>query len=235
MKEWRKMPSDWLTKEDQCPLADMKWVGENKADQIAALMLYIIFVHHRNDNETTNAQQLGQCSLTYTYLSDISGVSRAKIAGGIKILIQLDLITEVGIGRNNIYEVKNHDVFSGWAKLPARGLYGKNQKRISAFQNFHLRVKNELNALKIYLLVVAFRSNDLNNTKISYDKISTYTGIHRNEIKSAISLLINLNMLQVDSVDSDINKYSTANVYRLCYLEPYKHRGTTTKELEALS
>ncbi len=200
MKEWAKMPSFWIRDKDNFPFPGMKWSGSKKSDQIAALMVYIILVHHAE-------QATGLCSLTYTKLSDISGLSRAKISGGINILKQLGVIDLIGQGRNNIYKIENFEMHSGWAKLPAQGLYNSNYEKIPAFHKFHLRSKNELNAIKIYLLIVALRNNALNYTKIGYERISEYTGIHRNEIRSALSLLINLRLLQVDTEDSDINQF----------------------------
>lgn len=232
MKEWVRMPSYWLRDENHFPLPDMKWAGDNKADQIAALMVYIILVHHANDKITKQKKELGLCSLTYTELCDISGISRSKISGGIKILINIGVISEISTGRNNIYKIENYGSQGGWGKLPARRLYDSNHEKVHAFHRFNLRSKNELNALKIYLLIVALRDNSTNYAKVGYDRISEYTGIHRNQIKSAISLLINLGLLQVDTANSEVNQYSTVNMYRLSYLEPYKHRGTTAKALE---
>lgn len=235
MREWERMPSYWLRDEEHYPLPNMKWNGDDKADQIASLMLYIVLVHHANSEISPSKQELGLCSLTYTELNNITGLSRAKIAGGLKILIKLEVILEISTGRQNLYKIANFEAKSGWAKLPARGLYNKNLEKIPAFHRFNLRSKNELSAIKIYLIFIALRSNSTNYAIVGYDKISEYTGIHRNEIKSAISFLINLGLIQVDSGDSQVNEFATVNMYRLCYLEVYKHRGTSAKDLSALN
>ncbi|PAY03171.1 hypothetical protein CKO50_01195 [Pseudoalteromonas sp. HM-SA03] len=231
MKEWSRMPSYWIRDENSLPLSKMKWTGCNKADQIAALMIYIVMVHHANDEPTTKHPEVGTCELTYTRLSDITGLSRAKIAGGLRVLLNLEIIEDISVGRNNIFKITNFENRSGWAKLPAKGLYSKDLSRIEAFHSFHLRRKNELNAMKVYLVILALRSDAKNYAIVSYDKLSMYTGIHRNELKSAISLLINLNLLQVDSGVSDMNEYATVNMYRPCYLEPHKHRGTIGRKM----
>ncbi|MGZ8189119.1 MAG: helix-turn-helix domain-containing protein [Methylosarcina sp.] len=152
MKEWARMPSFWLRDEENLPLPAMKWSGSSKSDQIAALMLYVVLVQNACDKPNAGRLEVGQCSLTYTEISDITGLSRAKIAGGLKILLELGVISSVGEGRNNIYYIENFENRGGWSKLPAKGLYSKDLSRIEAFQNFHLRSKNELNALKIYLI-----------------------------------------------------------------------------------
>jgi predicted transcriptional regulator len=232
VKEWVRMPSYWLRNEESLPLPAMRWYGSQKADQIAALMLYVVLVHHANDKTSAVRSEIGICDLTYTQLSDITGLSRAKVAGGLRVLLEIGVIESVGLGRNNVYKIKDFENRSGWAKLPAKGLYSKDFSKIEAFQTFHLRSKNELNALKIYLAVVALRTDSTNYAKVGYEKLSDYTGIHRNELKSAISLLINLGLLQVDSGVSDINEFATVNMYRPCHLEAYKHRGTVGRKLD---
>lgn len=230
MKEWVKMPSYWLRDKENLPLAKMKWIGIDKSNQIAGLMVFIVLVQHSNSEITVDKQELGLCKLTYSELSDITGLSRAKVAGGLKILIKLEVISQISTGRNNVYKIENYTAKGGWAKLPAKGLYNKTHTLIPAFQKFNLRTKNELSALKIYLLIISFRTDSTNYAQISYTRISDYTGIHRNEIKAAISLLINLGMVHVDSGDSEINQYSTVNLYRPCFLEVYKHRGTISRD-----
>ena len=44
MKDWVKMPTDWIRNKEAPPLAKLRWKGENKAAQIAALMLYLAIV-----------------------------------------------------------------------------------------------------------------------------------------------------------------------------------------------
>lgn len=229
MKEWSRMPSYWLRDPQKFPLSAMKWAGGNKANQIAALMIYIVLVHAASDKPSAGNLKIGVSKLTYTEIGNITGLSRAKISGGLKILLDLGAILSVGLGRNNAYEIVSFENKGGWAKLPAKGLYSKDFSKIQAFHQFHLRSKNELNAMKVYLIITALRNDATNYAQVGYVKISEYTGIHRNEIKSAISLLINLGLIQVDSAKSGINEYATVNMYRLCHLEAYKHKGTSGK------
>ena len=231
MKEWSRMPSYWLRDEESLPLAAMKWVGGNKSDQIAALMIYIALTHNASDKPSAGNPEIGISKLTYSEIGEITGLSRAKIAGGLKVLFELEVVSSIGIGRNNVYKIVNYEAHGGWAKLPAKGLYSKDFSKIEVFHKFHLRTKNELNALKLYLIIVALRNDATNYAQVGYDKLSRYTGIHRSEIKSALSLLINMGLIQVDSATSEINQFATVNMYRLCYLEPYKHKGTTARRL----
>lgn len=225
MKEWVRMPSAWLT-DSESPLRKMRWSGSGKADQIAALMLYIVLVHHACDIPTSVFPKSGVCKLSYTQLSDITSLSRAKIAGGLKLLCKIRVIEIISNGHSNSFYINNYENKSGWAKLPAKGLYARQYTHINAFSDFHLRKKNELNALKVYLVILALRNIKTNYAKVGYDKLSQYTGVHRNELKSAISLLINLELVRVDSGSSEKNEFATVNLYRPCFLESYKHQGT---------
>lgn len=227
MKQWVKMPSDWIKADDGKILRSLKWQGEEKSDQIAALMLYLIFVQHANDEITIEFDDIGCCSITYDVLVTLCGLSKAKISGGIQILKRLDLISILRKGNKNIYKVESYGEYSGWAKLPAKSLYNKSMSEISVFQDFKLRSKTELNALKIYLLILAFRDNNQNSASISYDKINEYTGVLRNDIRRAISLLVTLGLVHVDQHSVEINQFSTSSRYRPCFINAYKHQGTS--------
>jgi len=225
------MPSYWLRDGQHPSLPAMKWIGENKSDQIAALMIYVVLVHNASDKPSAGNPELGISRLTYTEIGEIAGLSRAKISGGLKVLMALEVISSIGLGRNNVYKIVNFEAQGGWAKLPAKGLYSKDYRKIDAFHKLHLRSKNELNALKLYLTIIALRNDATNYAQVGYEKLTGYTGIHRNEIKSALSLLINLGLIQVDSAISEINQFATVNMYRPSHLEPYKHKGTTARKL----
>lgn len=223
MNEWVRMPTNWIQDELSDVLRNMRWIGRDKSDQIAALMIYVVLVQHANNSE--------RCSVTYTRLEEILGLSRAKIAGGLKVLLREQLIDQVGSGRKNVYKICDYNEERGWGKLPTRGLYdAPRRERIGAFHHFKLRVKNELNAMKLYLLIVAFRSNRTNYAHISYPRITDYTGIPNNEIRSAISLLINLELIEVDFGYFEEDGYRH-NKYRLRHLESYRHRGTMPDQL----
>lgn len=231
MKEWVRMSSYWLLNEDRPPLASLRWFGPQKSDQIAGLMIYMALVHHANDQPTAKFGERGWTALTYTRLGDITGLSRSKISGGLSVLQKLGAIEICRNGRSNSYHVVDYGQSGGWAKLPARGLYSRDLQRIPAFHALKLRSRVELNALKIYLLIIALRDNSTNYAVVSYDRIRDYTGINRIDIKSALSLLVTQGMIQVDQGATALNQFSTMNMYRPKYLEPYKHRGTNGRGL----
>lgn len=235
MKEWVRMPSYWLRSEPDPLLASLHWIGPSRSDHIAALMLYMVLVHHANDQPTTQFESVGWAAMTYSEISDITGLSRAKIAGGLRILAELDAIEISAVGRRNLYHVNGFGEPSGWAKLPARGLYSRDLRRIPAFHALKLRSRVELHALKAYLMIVALRNNKTNYAIVSYERLGEYTGIARNDIKPALSLLVTQALIYVDQGDAAVNTFSTMNMYRPRYLDTYRHRGTVGRSTEFLA
>lgn len=215
MQQFIRMPSKWIRDKDVYPLKKLNFVGPEKADRTAALMLYIMILHDMNEVATTRVER-GVSNLTYTNFNEISGLSRTKISAGLNILSeQLELITVIRNGRNNLYKVNNFTGENGtWAKMPARKLYDSG--RLLMFHNFHLRKDTELNALKLYLLLVAQRDIKTDRATISLDTITEYTGIHRNRIRPARSLLASENWISVQSAKSDNHDY-TKTVYEIAH------------------
>ena len=194
MDRWVKIPTQWIRDKDNPLLKEFRWHGDEKADYIAALMLYMTIAHHANRKTTSELATLGCAKLSYSALSGLTELSRAKIAAGLRILVDLELIEKNNHQKTNIYRIVNYETRGGWAKLPAVSLYS-DPDTIRPFRHFKLRLKNELYALKLYLLLVAFRNNPKKYAILSYDRIAHYTGISRNDIRSAISLLVNLDMV----------------------------------------
>jgi DNA-binding transcriptional ArsR family regulator len=229
MDEWLRMPTAWITRIDSQKLHSLKWIGEHKSDYTASLMVYIALIHHTNDKVNKDFSEPGYCKLTYSVIGELTSLSRSKISRGLNILYDLGLVSKSADGKNSCYQMIGYNLYRDWGKIPAKGLYSSRDNRIKAFKYFTLRNKTELNALKIYLVIIAFRSNKDNYATIGYQKLVEYSGIQRNDIKSALSLLTTLNLIQVDSVNSQLNEFSTCNTYRLCFLEVYRHKGTTGK------
>jgi hypothetical protein len=196
MREFVKMPSAWITDQAKPGLSQLKWGGHDNAGKIAALMLYIAIAHHVNQEPDREHAEAGFAKLSYSDFEKIVGLSRAKISAGLKNLEEQGILAINKGEKTSVYQLVGFNPKQGWAKLPLRNFY--HDGSIKVFSEFHLRKKTELNALKMYLLVAAFRHNEINHTVISYEKIHLYTGIPENDIRSAISLLVTWNLIQVD-------------------------------------
>ncbi|MVF24620.1 hypothetical protein EVC37_23910 [Methylocaldum sp. BRCS4] len=232
MREFVKLPTSWITDQEDPGLRRFKWDGADNAGKVAALMLYIAIAHHVNEKPNEVFPRPGFARLSYSDFEKIVGLSRAKIAAGLKILEALRIVAVNKEEKTSVYQLVGYNPAGRWAKLPCGYLY--QDDRIRAFGDFHLRRKNELNALKMYLLAVAFRDNKSNYTIIAYENIHRYTGIPENDIRSAISLLINLRLIQVDRAsepmeDGELWTVKNKNLYRLMGLRG-RHLGNTSRD-----
>ena len=231
MLEFVKMPSAWITNQSNPGLRELRWDKQENAGKIASLMLYIAIVHKANLAPTKEYPQPGFSKLSYSDFERIVGLSRAKISSGLRILERLNIVIIYKDYKTRVYQLRNYDSSRGWAKLPCQRFYSNTTH---VFDEFHLRKKTELNALKMYLLIVAFRDNKKNHTIISYEKINFYTGISENEIRSALSLLVNLNLVQVDKYSNPKNPeedwtMKSKNFYRLVGLKG-RHLGNMSQD-----
>lgn len=202
-------------------LRDFKWHCKEKSNYIASLMIYICIAQHIQEER-------GKISISYSDISGLTSLSRAKVSAGISILKDKEIISVSGDKKINSYELLWRENDKGWAKLPVKSMYNKNYSGIVPFKDFHLRKKVELDALKLYLILVSFRDEKTNSTVMKYETISDYTGITTNDIKSASSFLVSLNLINVDK--SNIEDYEMKrwrNVYRIKGINRYRHAGNS--------
>jgi DNA-binding transcriptional ArsR family regulator len=223
MKEWVKMPSKQFMDTQLTPLTKMRWKASGgNADMIAALMIYIALVHHANESDSRTHGPVGSVKITYDVLCQVIGISRNKLSGGLKVLQVFDLVSREGEGKNVLYRITGYTSPSGWAKLPAKGLYDDSRSQIKVFKDFKLRNKAELNALKIYLVLLSFRNNKTLMTLMSYEKIAEYAGVQRSDIRTALSFLVVNHFITINTDLTHKDDYSRSNQYRIRHLEANK-------------
>lgn len=219
LSDWVFLPTDWIREEG---LAAFKWRRSGcGADVTAALMAFIVIAHNVTD-------RTGLAHLTYNAMCHASGLSRAKLAKGLAFLETQGLIKREPQGRSTL-QLVDYNRESGWAKLPARSMYRGGE--ISAFRDFTLRRPIELDALKLFLLLVAMRDRTTNFAKIGYPKISDYTGIDKNRIKGAITFLGGLSLIHVEWLPSTKTSVGVASAYRIVGIDSRLHMGTTGRSL----
>lgn len=208
-----RLPSAWI---NQRRLNELKWGRNGSGANNTAALMALISIAHVADDVT------GVSRITYTELEKTTELSRAKLAKGLGVLQEMELIERGKNGRSH-YLLSNYDQRGGWAKLPTESMYQAG--RIAAFAEFKLRQRAELDALKLFLLFIARRGQDTNAANIGYDAIEEYSGIERVRIKSGISLLTTLSLIQVDQIPR-LNDPGMSHAYRIVGIEPFHHMGT---------
>jgi hypothetical protein len=66
--------------------------------------------------------------------------------------------------------------------------------------------------------------------QISATTRSRYTGISRDKIRTALSLLVTHATVHVDHIPSGTSKYGVSNAYRIPHIRSHVHMGTSARE-----
>lgn len=185
------------------------------SEKVAALMIYIAIT-------MKCAEEVGiqEVKITYTRLSEMTGISRQLIREGTAILVKLDMIDVTRIGRNNTYKLISNKERSGWCKIPVRAITSEGGHAITPFEDLKLRRKVELHALKIFIYLASVRDNYTEYSLASYQTISSAVGITEKDIQRALALLSLVGLItRISSEKADDTKKNQPNRY---YLAGYK-------------
>jgi DNA-binding transcriptional ArsR family regulator len=190
---WSKIPTAWIRYDAGLMAFTIRDVGGSAA----ALKIYIsiaLLAAYRTKAPTLYA---GQATVSYDEFELITGLSRSLIPRGIEILKSAGMIEVIESARIHAYRLVGYDDDSrGWGKLPYDHLRsGPSGGRLAAVGH---RYQGDLNALKIYLALVAFRDGASGYSSLSYDKIVEYTGVHRSRVRPALSSLYETRLVAVD-------------------------------------
>lgn len=213
---WHRLPSEPV----QAALPLMTWntaAGAKPAGETAALMLYVAL----NFMATTWIDAQGQFNAlaegTYVELGEATGLSRALISAGLQRLKDLGLIEPKGSHQKRRYKI-TWPPQHRFMKLPCSAIV--KGTAIEPFFTFTMRNKHELHAMKLYLYFASIRDNKLFYSMASYETIFARTRIPERDIRKAISLLINANLLV--SVDRDHKQMVNKNEPNKYYLTGYQ-------------
>ena len=219
VQDWGRFPSGWVADGN---LKHFSWrlVGTRG---IAALRVYTVLAQRLRDAD-------GVVRASYEALTENTNLARASVSAGLRLLEAENLIlTGEAAGGKGRYKILGYDPEKGWAKLPAQKLYDGAQFR--PFKTWHMRSQVELHAMRLYLLIAARRDTELNEAFLTYEKIHEMTGMRDEQITSGLSLLSASSMVYV--INHDRQGHGLARGYRIVGVEPYRHRGTTTREITA--
>lgn len=218
LQNFVRLPNAWI--EDR-GLKGFTWGKENRVEGLAALMTLMVIAQHAD-------QETGEVKITYDKLHRATGLSRTTIAAGLGLLETRFI--ERG-DRQSEFRLRDFDPFRGYALLPTKPLYNAKYQ-IDFFHELKLRRQVELNAIKLYLLIVSRRDRNNNLAHVTYDKIEEYSGIHHDDIKGAVSFLAGNGMIHVEHLPRQISQYGYSSAYRLVHLHTYQHMGTVGRNLD---
>jgi len=171
-------------------LSHLRW-RQHKGGATAALMvLFALAIKSNLDQKTLGLRTGTQVVATYEDLMVLTNLSRGPIAKGLELLRELGAITTVKSGNGCIYTLQGIDKPGHYCELP-QGHLLDGQVVMRRLRGLHTAIKNRssLDAMKLYMLLLALRDRDWNVTRVSYSVIREYTGMRKEDISVAVQLL----------------------------------------------
>jgi hypothetical protein len=179
-------------------LSHLRW-RQHKGGATAAIMVLFALAIKSNLDQKKDGQRINnQVIATYEDLMALTNLSRGPIAKGLELLRELGAITTKKNGNGCIYTLEGIDVAGGYCELPQDHLLdGQNVMR--RLKGLHIAIKNRssLDAMKLYMLLLAFRERKFNVARVSYVAIRQYTGMRKEEISVAVQLLMGAHLIRL--------------------------------------
>lgn len=203
---WAKFPGQWIRPRDVgeggdlgptvYPLAQLLW-SDHKASSIAAIFVLVALAIRLNQvnqkRSVKNEKRVLTVGVTYEELRQMTGFAKSAIARGLSLLEMHGAISSAKDGRASNYTLIGLETPSQWCQLPPASLLKGHEL---ALKNLP-RNRVTLNAMKVYVVFLVLRSNKLNTTAMGYEAISTWTGVRREDIPTALGVLASLNLVRI--------------------------------------
>ena len=222
---WAKMPSRWLAHTDDrpCPLAALDW-GSHRTHATAALMLMLglsvrLNLSHRQKTFDETATRGHEVAVTYDELQHMVGFARKTVSKALMLLEAMDAVEIRREGRRNIYAMPDVLIAGAYCQVPQSHLMGRSRDQLLSLRDFPTERRISLNAMKLYLLLLARRDWKRDTAAISYDGIMRYTGMRREDIPAANSMLVAHDLVRT-AEDKDERDYDRSKRYRVLGLGP---------------
>lgn len=221
---WAMFPTAWVKPKGQndneiialepkrYPLAELYWRDHRAAGIAALLVLMTLSVRLNEANKAVafvrGAPRPNKVAVTWDDLQMVTGCARATLGKAILLLENWGAIKVEKIGRANHYELVDVHKDGHWCKLPQTFLE-KNGDPVARFKNLPSNSMG-LNALKLYVLLLVLRSRYTGTTSVSFDGITRWTGIRREDIRKAWGFLDGQQLATVSFLrDSRHNTHGT--------------------------
>lgn len=186
MRPWSKLPSWWFRPGEEA-LTGLKG-GRQAGTSQAALRVYLgLAAVERADAARFEVQA------SFSDLEDLTQLSRVMVHRGIKRAVAAGLITYAPGARRtkSTFElVHPAEGAGGWAKIPMLEVRG----RIPRLPH---RGANALIALKLFLILLAGRSNFNTVVALRHTTLREKSGAQTNQVRAGISLLANEGLIHV--------------------------------------
>lgn len=196
MRPWSKMPSWWFRPGKEA-LIGLKG-GHQAGESQAALRVYLGLAAAERSNPTSFDVQA-----SITDLEGLTQLSRVMVLRGINRAVYAGLITYAPGGpkaKSTFQLVDPNEGSGGWAKMPTREV----RERVPRLPH---RGANALVALKLYLILLAGRSNTNTVVALKHTTMRDKSGAQPNQIRTGISLLADAGLIHAIKETTDVEHH----------------------------
>lgn len=170
-----------------------------------------------------------------TELAEIAGTHRMEIVRSLDLLKSLKLIQRLELDPTALEAPRRTAVYGFTAPVtPFLPLPFVHLERAEFPSSLRLRSATNLAALKIYLLLGAFRNNRDGCTMLGYEKIIDYSGLKRIDIPRALNLLVTAGLVATRQPDFENEFFATRYFLRGLNKAPHLSRGDAGTPLKHL-
>ncbi len=203
---WAKMPSTWAripvdgtvlgeNPDKSHGLRGISWRSHKSTGAAGLIVLLALSILLNQSQKNRPAANTNLVLASYTNLEEMTGLSRLLISRSLRLLEELQVINTVRIGNACAYELLGVERNGGWCSAPQEYLLS-GTTYLQKLQGIResLRRRSSLYAMKLYILLLVFRDQRSNVTRISYEKIAEYTGMRREDISVAWQIIAALQL-----------------------------------------
>lgn len=194
---------------------------------IAALRLYLVLCCKANF-------ETGLATVTYPQLTLLAKMSRAVISRSLKRLEQEKLIARQpqALKEGTAVRIEKWNDEYAWGKIPKAWLRKGSGERLLLLAEFNYS-KASFDALKVFIAILAHRDRHRSGiASLSYDKLSSITGVPRWSIADAITKLYGMELISFRQGDyRDLDAMLRTNRYLVRGLGGYWPADDVVEEM----
>lgn len=171
-------------------LHHLVWQQHKGAATAALLLLFALAILSNQAQRELGRRTDNRAMATYDELMAMANVSRAYVSKGLTLLEQMGAIKRAREGNRSVYELVGIGTPGQYCALPQEHLLDRTSRmRLLDICNQQIKRASSLHALKLYMVLLAFRSRHDNVARLGYPRIQEYTGMRREDIARAVNIL----------------------------------------------
>jgi hypothetical protein len=221
-----RMPSRWIQD------GMLQYFTYREADSLHALLTYLCVVKKAAAFQNKNALQLGQAVLTYDEIQSMAHLTRTQVRDA-KARLECEGLVKTELhNKATLYTLAAYPqskTAGHWAKLPTPRLFDAVTDHLLFAHDKRFRQDEcaTMDAVKLYLLLLAFRPNDRDTCWLSYQNMYRHSGVQLNRMWPALSLLEQAGLMRVVSASRKSGS-APVRAYRLAGVDvPALQRALT--------